>query len=520
MAQDDAEPLSFDPGHPPERVWVGEWLVEPGLNRVRRGDESRALEPKVLELLLYLAAAAGRTVPKAELLERVWSGRAVVEAVLTRAISEIRAALGETPRQPRTIQTVPRKGYRLVAAVRVEQGESQPSIGERAVPERGRTLLLRHWAWCLAAVATAAMVVAVLAASGGRALGPARGFVQSPTLEPVPAAAAPRLPGATELSAQPNAVDPEALRLYLLGRSHWSRRDPESLERARALFGRATAQDPQFAEAWAGLADALNLLASYYRLKPAEALPWSREAAERALELAPDLAQAHASLGLVHLNLDWDPAAALGRYEEALRTNPGYASAHQWRAEALSISGRHEEALAAIETAARLEPPSPLIHGAWGQRLNQAGRHREALVKLADALELAPSLAWAHRERAYAFERLGDVAAALAERRLEMVERGLAGADLSALDRAVAEAGIAGFWRWQLGILERRAERRWVPAALLAEALAGAGDNRRALAALVRARSESAEIFLLIRHSPAFDAVRDLPSFPGVERSG
>jgi DNA-binding winged helix-turn-helix (wHTH) protein/tetratricopeptide (TPR) repeat protein len=484
-------------------MWIGEWLVEPGLNRVSRGDEHRRLEPKVLDLLLYLASQPGRTVSKDELLDRVWSGRAVVDAVLTRAVSEIRAALGETPREARYIQTVARKGYRLAAPVRAEP---RPAGGKPAEtpPDPGEN---RHAAVRRRPVLAAGALLGVVLAGAAAVL----------TSRPPDRLAAPGdLPSTsvTALLSPAGEVEPEALRLYLLGRYHWSRRSAESLETARNLFERATAHEPGFAEAWSGLADSLIQLANYYRLDPAVALPWAREAAGRALEIDPGLAEAHASLGLIHLNLDWDAAAALDAYHAALELSPGYSSAHQWTAEALSILGRHDEALAAIEDAARLEPLAPVIHAAWGQRLNKAGRYREALVRFGDALELAPELIWAHRERAYAFERLGERDAALAERRREMVARRLPRARIERLDRVSARDGMAGFWAWQLAELERRSADDWVPAALLAEALAANGETESAFEALERARGESAELLLQIEHSPAFDEIRDHPAFP------
>src|SRR5512136_134600 len=97
--------------------WVGEWLVEPDLNHVVRSDEIRPIEPKVIEVLAYLASRPGEVLSKHDIIHAVWPDTYVTDDVLTYSISELRKALGDDAQNPQFIQTIPRRGYRLIAPV-------------------------------------------------------------------------------------------------------------------------------------------------------------------------------------------------------------------------------------------------------------------------------------------------------------------------------------------------------------------------------------------------------------------
>ena len=116
---------------------LGDWLVDPASCHLTR-DERRTLEPRVMELLELLVSREGRVVSKAEILDRVWSGRFVVESVLTRAVSLLRRALGDSAREPVYIETIPRRGYRLIAPVQwlepAQSGDKRPSPAPPAAP--------------------------------------------------------------------------------------------------------------------------------------------------------------------------------------------------------------------------------------------------------------------------------------------------------------------------------------------------------------------------------------------------
>lgn len=102
-------------------VQVGEWRVEPDRNLIRRGDEAIRMDPRALDVLVYLAREAPRTVPADELLNRFWAGRVVESSTVHRVISRIRTSLGDQAKDARYIETVPKRGYRMVATVSVDE---------------------------------------------------------------------------------------------------------------------------------------------------------------------------------------------------------------------------------------------------------------------------------------------------------------------------------------------------------------------------------------------------------------
>lgn len=144
-------PLRMAP-NTPRRFTLAGWLVEADLNRVSRGGEVRSVEPKVIEVLCRLAASAGELVTRETLLQEVWRGRVVVDQVLTRAVGELRTLLGDDPQHPRIIETVPRRGYRLLAAVEAPDPTSPPT------PSAQRRRRRHRWLGLAAAVAVLALL--------------------------------------------------------------------------------------------------------------------------------------------------------------------------------------------------------------------------------------------------------------------------------------------------------------------------------------------------------------------------
>lgn len=200
----------------------------------------------------------------------------------------------------------------------------------------------------------------------------------------------------------------EAYNLYLQGRFHWNKRSKEGFERAIKYFERALQIDPNYAPAYAGLADCYTLLASYGYINPQEGFPKAREAALKALDLNEALAEAHASLAAIKLNYDQDLQRAEQEIERAIELNPNYATAHHWHAATLLGLGRIEEALAAIQRALELDPLSAIIRVTAGETFQLAGRLNEAEEHLQKALEINPNLIGAYIGLAKAKQLSGD----------------------------------------------------------------------------------------------------------------
>jgi TolB-like protein/DNA-binding winged helix-turn-helix (wHTH) protein len=154
----------------------------------------------------------------------------------------------------------------------------------------------------------------------------------------------------------PAAHDPEAHALYLEARYLWNQRNFPAELKSVDLMQQAIARDPNYALAWAGLADSLIAIGDVEEVDPAAYLPRARDAALKALQLDPSLAEPHAALGMIACHYDYDWPTAEREYKKAFELNPSYASAHQYYALGLMAHSRFAEAEAQLDTARRLDP--------------------------------------------------------------------------------------------------------------------------------------------------------------------
>jgi TolB-like protein/DNA-binding winged helix-turn-helix (wHTH) protein/Flp pilus assembly protein TadD len=197
-----------------------------------------------------------------------------------------------------------------------------------------------------------------------------------------------RVPGRTN-------VDPEAYEAYLKGRYYWNKRTGEGLQKAVVYFQQAINKDPAYGAAYSGLADCNSGLAWHGFKSPAEALPKAHAAALKAIEIDPQSAEAHASLGLV-LNHTWDWTGAEAEFKNALRLDPRYANAHHWYGDNLSVTGRHDEALLEAKQALEIDPLNLMI-GTWvGLRYYLARKYDLAIEQTRKTVELDANFAAAH----------------------------------------------------------------------------------------------------------------------------
>jgi adenylate cyclase len=204
----------------------------------------------------------------------------------------------------------------------------------------------------------------------------------------------------------------EAYRLYLKGRFCLSKTTKEALNNAIKHFRQAIEIDPDYALAYAGLADAYYALSSNH-LPANEAMPKALAAAEQALRMDETLAEAHASLGLVKAFYEWDWAGAEGEYKRAIELNPGYASAHHWYGWYLALMGRLNEAIREIKQASELDPLSLEINSDLGLSFFFARQYERAIEQFEKALEMDPNSIWTRFFMGWAREQKGDYAEAI-----------------------------------------------------------------------------------------------------------
>jgi TolB-like protein/DNA-binding winged helix-turn-helix (wHTH) protein/Flp pilus assembly protein TadD len=195
--------------------------------------------------------------------------------------------------------------------------------------------------------------------------------------------------------AAPRQVSPEAYEAYLKGRYYWNKRTGESMQKAEQYFEQAIDDDPTYAAAYSGVADCNSGLTWHGFKSPAEALPKAYAAARKALEINPESAEAHASLGLA-MTHRWDWTGAEAEFRRALQLDPQYANAHHWYGDYLSIRGRHGEALAEAKHALELDPLNLMISTWVGLRYYMARDYSRAIDQNRNSVELDPNFAAAH----------------------------------------------------------------------------------------------------------------------------
>ena len=280
---------------------------------------------------------------------------------------------------------------------------------------------------------------------------------------------------------------PEAYEAYLRGRFWLNKRTAEALGKAFACFERAAEIDPSLALAHAGLADCHNLIAYYGTEPPKSVYPKARAAVERAIALDATLPEAHALLAEVTYLYDWNWNAAEVEFRRAIDLGPNCVVAHQWYGVFLSLLGRHEEALGALGAAERLDPLSVLIGTQIGLCFYEGRRHAEAVEQLHRTLELDPSFPLAHTclGMAFAQQSLYEKAARELRTAAEIAPSDLTPRALLGYVRAVT--GKRGDARKILSELKAEAKKRHVSASYAA--LVHIGARRRRGSSRSRRRS-------------------------------
>jgi serine/threonine-protein kinase len=305
----------------------------------------------------------------------------------------------------------------------------------------------------------------------------------------------------------------EAYQEYMKGRYLWNQRTRDSLFKCIDHFNRAIDLDPNYALAYAGLADARNIIASYSSQPPAEAFPKARSAATRALALDNTLAEAHTALAFVMLGYDWEYAEAEKQFKLALSLNHGYATAHLWYALLLVALERHDEAMAEMQKALELDPLSLPIRANLGWLLYLERKYDEAIVELRRTLEVEPNFLLARRRLCQVYIQKGmyTEAADELERALVLAPEDTEIIGLLGYYYAVTgkhEASHSMFHR-----LEDLAQQRYIPAYFFARIYVGLDNKDCAFDFLEKAYEERYGLLAYMRVDPELDPLRADPRF-------
>jgi serine/threonine-protein kinase len=312
-------------------------------------------------------------------------------------------------------------------------------------------------------------------------------------------------------STQP--VNPEAHEAYLKARYYWNLRTEEGLNKSIEYFQQAIEKDPGYALAYAGLADSYGTVATWNVMVPDEAYPRAKAAALKALEIDEALAEAHASLGAVREEYDWDWLGAEKEFKRAIELNPSYATAHQWYAECLSVMGRHDEAIAEAKRAQELDPLSLIINAVEGRLFFYARRYDEAIAQCRRTLELNAGFYPAHLFLGWAFEQKKLYEQAISEYQ-KAIAPGQGNPRLAAtLARGYAAAGERTEALEIISQVREPSKQRYVSSYVIAQVYAALGDTGRAFQWLDKAYQEHDSQLAWLKAEPGFDSLRSDPRY-------
>lgn len=312
--------------------------------------------------------------------------------------------------------------------------------------------------------------------------------------------------------------DPLAYQLFLEGRFHLNKRTRENLQLGIQSFQTAIARDPNYAAAYAGLADGFILLSNWGYLPPDQAFPKAKEAAEKALVLDETLAEAHTSLGFILSSYEWKWSEAEQSYRKAISLNPNYATAHQWYGLCLTLLGRFDEAMKEVRRAQQLDPLSLIVNSNAGYTLYFARQYDQAIEELERTRDLDPNFALVYQILGYIYgqkKEYGKSVEALT-RAVDLAPDNLSfEADL-AWARAIS--GEKAKAEESLDQLVRISINTYVPPYHLAGICVGLNQKDRAMDWLERAYKDRSDQITYIGRDPRFDSLRDDPRFQDLLR--
>jgi TolB-like protein/DNA-binding winged helix-turn-helix (wHTH) protein/Flp pilus assembly protein TadD len=308
----------------------------------------------------------------------------------------------------------------------------------------------------------------------------------------------------------------EAWRLYINGRFYWNnKRTAEGFNRAVEYFEQAIREDPKYALAHAGLADAYTLRSIFAIQPPAEAYPKARAVALRALELDDHLAEAHAALAHVKAQFEYDWSGAEKELRQALALNPHYAWARHLYAHLLATQGRFDEGLSEMKQAQELEPLSLYIHANVGMLLYYARRYDEAITQLKKTLEMDAGLDHARSLLGRAYLSRGMYEEGIAEFRQRTTPTPGSFGDTG---MAYALAGRRSEARKEIEKLQQLSQQRYVPPYDLAVIYASLDDRDKAFEWLEQAYTDRSQRLIYLQQDPALDQLRSDPRYKQLAR--
>ena len=554
-------------------VRFGDFELDQEAGELRQNEKKVRLQEQPLQLLQILLETPGKVITREELQKRIWASDTFVDFDhgINNAINRLREALGDTAETPRYVETLPRRGYRFIgklerdapkvrslAVLPLEDLSHDPAreyfadgltealitilakIGDLRVVSRtsamhykgvhkplreiarelevdtvveGTVLRVGKRVRITAQLIDAAEESHLWAESYERDLRDVL-TLQSEIAQSIAREIKIKLtPQERAQLAEAPPVDPDAYEAYLKGRYYWNKSSGEALSKGAECFRLAIEKDPQYAVAYAGLADCANRGGWFGFLAPKDGFGKGKELVGKALSITPHLCEAHASLGWALTHYDFDFVEAERAFLRSIELNARYATAHEWFGMLLGGLSRFDEATAEFAKAVRLDPLAPVIHIAWAWIYFHARRYEEALEQSDRTLELDPGFL----PSCYL---LGTVQMFRGHQELSIAayKRGVEASSgapsyLGGLGWAYANAGRKTEARSVLSQLCEMRKQRYVMATNMALIHAGLGEKEEALGYLEQGFEERAAWMVYLNTDPRYDTLRSEPRF-------
>jgi TolB-like protein/DNA-binding winged helix-turn-helix (wHTH) protein/Tfp pilus assembly protein PilF len=328
-----------------------------------------------------------------------------------------------------------------------------------------------------------------------------------------------------ELSKK-HIVNPEAYDLYLKGRFYWNQRTPGAIKESIGYFVQATAKDPNFALAYAGLADAYNISNVVGLYSPSESFPQAREAAMRAIQLDPSLAEAHAALGMEKSHYEFDLPGAEREFLKALEVNPNSPYAHLFYSNCFLLPmGRKAQAIAENRRAVEIDPLSLPINNFLGMTYMMAGDDDSAYRQFQHTIAMDPSFPLAHEYFSWFLTTTGKYEESIKEKEKGDVLSGAspeqAAAEAIVMEKAFKSGGEKRFWQKDLELELKAGQRPGASASpfMLAADYAMAGQTDKAFEYLEKSYEErEGQDLTLLKFDPSYKNLRSDPRFSAMLR--
>ena len=561
----------------------GDFEVDLRAGQVRKGGSKLRLPGQSFEILHLLLEHPGEVVTRQELRGRLWPDDTFVdfEHGLNAAINKLREVLGDSAERPRYIETLPRRGYRFIAEVREGPGGPLKRIRSLAVlpfenlsgdPEQeyfvdgmtealitdlakisalrviSRASVMRYKGTCKphSEIAQELSVDGVVEGSVLRVGKHVRisaqllhasfdGHLWAESYErdlrdvfALQAEVAQAIAGEIRIQVTPRErkrlrqvrrVDPRAYEAYMLGRFFWNKRTPEGMSKSLVHFQQAIEQDPGYALAYAGLADAYVGLgfALHEIASSREVMPKARAAAKKALEIDESLGEAHATLAFISTIHDYDWEAANRGFTRALVLNPGNAKVHHLHAAYLSYQGRLDEAQAEIEQARETDPLSLPINNHEAVVFYFRREYDQAIKQARRTLDLDASFPNAHLTLSLIYQQKAKYADALAEAEKAASFSGRSAASLGCIGGCYAALGRPNEAKNVIKELQTLSKGQYVSPFVIAWVYVNLRDKEAALAHLEQAYAERSTYLPHIKVDPSLDFLRSDPRFKDLQ---